>query len=327
LILLITHACQLRCTYCRVAKFSDNMSTATMRRGIDLLLTSDRPEIQLQFFGGDPLLKHDLIVKAVEYLEERRAAPARRVRYMLTTNGHALDARKLGFFKKHDFLIEFSFDGDCETFRSQRPGIGDRDFYEMIKARLGDLKESGVPYYVIQVVTPESAGKLFDNVRYIASLGHKRIQVNYQLGRYWEPEAVKGLILQMGRVAELSRRTGSFEFINVTQIRREPTVLNSELVVDVDGGIYRETGICLEDDFQRQKKDFFVTDVANASALPRYPASPFDNFLLLSEIYGRRSPQFRRIILNNIEVGYAIDRWTRKIAAAGRTGGKNGAAS
>ncbi len=317
LILLVTTACQLRCTYCGIDKDSgESMSEATARRGVELLMASRRPSVQLQFFGGDPLLRFDLIGSAVaraEALKKRPGAPAQ-VRYMLTTNGHALDARKLSFFKPLDFLIEFSFDGRYETFQAQRPGLGGRDFYAKIRRNLDALRRSGVRYYVIAVATPESVAGLSENVDYIASLGHRRIQVNYQLGRFWSRDAVRTLLSQMGRVARSAAR-GRFELINATVVRREPTVLNSELVIDVDGGIYRETGMFMEKDFQEHKRNFLVADVGAARLLESYAASPFDNFLLFSRLWARSgNALFRKIVLNNIEVGLAVDRWTRGLA-------------
>ena len=65
LVLLITHNCQLRCKYCRVRKFPASMSETTLFKAIDLLFTFNRRDLELQFFGGEPLLEFDLIKKGV----------------------------------------------------------------------------------------------------------------------------------------------------------------------------------------------------------------------------------------------------------------------
>lgn len=313
LVLLITRACQLRCSYCHMDKFDASLSEADLCRGVDLLLTSRRPALQLQFFGGDPLLRFDLIESAVRRAEAHRGP--RTLRYMLTTNGQALDARKIEFFRRHDFLVEFSFDGDRDTFAAQRPGLGGRDFYAKIQANLAALRNSGVRYYCIAVATPETVARLFENFRFLVGLGHRRIQINYQLGRRWTPEATRELLLQMRRVAHLAARTPRLEFINATSERREPTVLNSELVLDTDGSLYRETGIFLEAELREFKQEFFVARIEAARGLDAYAASPFDNFYLLSEVYAKARPDLRATVLSNLRVGYALERCINRIRA------------
>ena len=56
LMLMLTRSCELRCGYCLVDKQEDaqELSAADARRGIDLLMQSDRPRLELQFFGGEP---------------------------------------------------------------------------------------------------------------------------------------------------------------------------------------------------------------------------------------------------------------------------------
>lgn len=310
LILLVTHRCQLRCAYCRVRKFGRDMAESVASRGVKLLFGSPRPRVQLQFFGGEPLMRFGLIRKSVAEAESLRKKTGKSVSYLLTTNGIALDRKILDFLKRRDFTIEFSCDGAMRTHRGQRRAHGNADFYPRIMRNLEALRSSGVPYYVIAVTTPENVGALSGNFRYLADLGHRRIQVNYSLGRLWPPRAVRELLRQLDLIAALAKERG-LDFVNATSVRREPTVLNSELTVDCDGGIYRETGICLEEDFARAKRDFFVTGIEELETLDGLGMSPFDNFHLLAEIYGRRNPEWREVIVNNVELGWTVDRHVR----------------
>jgi len=319
LILLITHRCQLRCRYCRVRKFGADMSESVVSDAVRLLFTSPRRELQLQFFGGEPLLRFDLIRRAVAEAEARRGG--RRLSYLLTTNGIALDATVLEFLGRHRFDVEFSCDGVLGAQRRQRRAAAGRAPHARVLRNLEALRDSGIAYFVIAVTTPDSVGRLFEEFRSLAELGHRRIQVNYCLGRFWAAAAVRTLLAEMDRIRDFVASRPELEFVNATAIRREPVVLNAELTVDCDGGIYRETGVCLEEDFSRAKRDFFVADVAQAGRLDRLGSSPFDNFRLLADVYGRRRPAWRRIILNNIETGWAADAWVRGLsrrpAAAG----------
>ena len=94
-------------------------------------------------------------------------------------------------------------------------------------------------------------------------------------------------------------------------MRREPVVLNAELTVDCDGGIYLESGICLEEDFFEMKDKFLVTNLKKAKNINLYSSTIFQNFYRLSRIYAAVNPQFRKIILNNIILGRKFDRFIR----------------
>lgn len=312
LILLVTHRCQLRCEYCRVRKFGMDMPEKILSKAVRFLMTSSRPSVQLQFFGGEPLLRFDLIQKAAALAESLRGKANKKVSYLLTTNGIALDKKTLAFLKRRGFYVEFSCDGAYETQTSQRKVKSGTDLHARVMRNLKALRVSGIPYHVISVTTPENVSGLFDNFQHLVGLGHRRIQLNYCLGRLWPEPAAAKLLGQMERVLAFIKRRPELEFINATVMRREPAVLNSELTVDCDGGIYRETGICLEEDFSRAKKDFFVADIKTAKAINDHGTSPFDNFHQLAEIYGKRDPSWRAIILNNIQIGWIVDRWIRR---------------
>ena len=56
LMLMLTRSCELRCGYCLVQKMEDaeNLSLDLAKQGIDLLMKSARPGLEVQFFGGEP---------------------------------------------------------------------------------------------------------------------------------------------------------------------------------------------------------------------------------------------------------------------------------
>jgi len=312
LILLITHRCQLRCGYCRVRKFGKDMSKPAVRRAVRLLFTSSRQAVQLQFFGGEPLLRPDLVRLGTREAEARGRETGKEIRFLLTTNGIALDKAMLRFMRGRSFTVEFSCDGTMATQEGQRrPRGGGARLQARIRENLEALRGSRIPYYVIAVTTPENVDRLPDDFMHLARSGHRRIQVNYCLGRVWSPDKARRLLEGLARIRAWASRRPGLEFVNATELRREPVVLNSELTVDCDGGIYRETGICLEEDFSRAKRDFFVSRLEDAGHLDALGRTPFDNFKLLARIYGKRDPSWREVIVNNVRLGWTVDRWLR----------------
>ncbi|MBI5622589.1 MAG: radical SAM protein [Elusimicrobia bacterium] len=300
LILLVTHSCQLACAYCRVRRYPARMSAKTAEAGVRWLMGGLRSEAELQFFGGEPLLAMDTVRAATLAAEEQALRSGKKARFLLTTNGLALDDKALLFFRDHGISLEFSCDGTYATHLSQRRAAGGRDYYARLSRNLAALRTADIPYQVIAVVTPENVARLGSEFRFLADLGHRRIQLNYALGRYWDDAAASELFRQMGAVAESAERTG-VTFVNAQTARREPVVLNSELTVDCDGEVFRETGVCLEEDFRAMKRRFRVCRLARAGLFDRCASTQFDNLALLAGAYGQGD--LRRTLLNNLAIG------------------------
>ncbi len=304
LVLLVTRLCQLRCSYCRVRKYPARMSMAVADAAVRFALTAGRPEVELQFFGGEPLLAFDVVRRAVAQAEALAARLGKRVRFLLTTNGLALDRETLSFLSAHAFCVEFSCDGSPQTQRDQRAALGGRDYSRALSRSLAALKHAGLPYHVIAVVPPERAGSIEETFRYLAGLGHRRIQLNYALGRVWSREAQDRFARGLAGAGRLARRLGVV-LVNETRQRREPVALNGEITVDCDGGVYRGLAHGLEEDFMAMKSRFLVADVLRAGPFDYYGASQFDNFWLLAQTFAG-NPDMRRTLLNNIGFGFRL---------------------
>ena len=303
LILLVTHACQLRCAYCRVREYGASMDAETAEAGVRWLMRSLRRDVELQFFGGEPLLALSVVRGAAELAERLAGEAGKTVRFLLTTNGLALDAAAVAFLRERRFSVEVSCDGTMSAQDAQRPMARGTGSWSALRDGLERLRRAEVPYQVIAVVLPEDAERAHERVETLAALGHRRIQINYALGRYWTAAQAAALSRSMIQAADAARRLG-VELVNLTQKRREPVVLNSELTVDCDGTVFRETGVCLEEDFQEMKERFRVEDVRRAVLFETYGATPFYNFALLASAYGRGP--MRRTLLNNLEIGRSL---------------------
>ena len=315
LILLLTHACQLKCRYCRVRKFSGSMPEEIALKAVDLLFTSNRPDLQLQFFGGEPLLRFDLVKKAVEYAAKLNRKQKRRLTFILTTNGIALTPEKVDFFKKHKFLIECSVDGEIENQLKMRSPVDGVDYYSRLLENYKYLFRCGVAHYSISVVMPGNVSHMYENFRHLVKLGFRRLQMNYSLGFFWPQADIMKLFEQTAKITGYLKDRKDIEFINKTSIRREPVVLNAELTVDCDGGVYLESGICLEEDFADMKRKFLVTHIRKAKNISLYASTPFQNFYRLSKVYSDAKPKFRKIILNNIFLGKRYEQFLKSDVA------------
>lgn len=119
--LIVTHQCNLDCSYCYVARKTDkNMTTETAKSIIERFLESERldgcDEIVFSFMGGEPFLRFDLMREITDWLFSRTLPLPALV--TATTNGSLLTPeRQEQIFKRRKiFLVSLSYDG---TFQAQ----------------------------------------------------------------------------------------------------------------------------------------------------------------------------------------------------------------
>ena len=153
----IAHDCQLRCKYCFAStgdfgKGRKLMSFETGKHAIDFLLenSGDRPNLELDFFGGEPLMNFGVVKQVVEYARSREKKYNKKFRFTITTNGLLLDDEKIDFINREMSNVVLSIDGRKEVndyFRVLPNGQGCYDIimpkYKKLVAGRGDKE-----YYV-----------------------------------------------------------------------------------------------------------------------------------------------------------------------------------
>ncbi len=143
--LMVAQACNMRCEYCYGSDGSYNepgmMDEKTAFAALDYLRDQveekrvDR-EVHVIFFGGEPLLNYDLIVRCTEYAEQ--LFPDEKVTFGMTTNLTLMTDEMLDFFATHPFQILVSFDGP-RAYQSRRVLNDGRNSYDVLTERIGAL--------------------------------------------------------------------------------------------------------------------------------------------------------------------------------------------
>ncbi|MCR4419356.1 MAG: thioether cross-link-forming SCIFF peptide maturase [Clostridia bacterium] len=134
LCLNVAHACNLRCTYCfagqgRFGGEAELMPPEIALAAVDYLLSQSPPgaDLEVDFFGGEPLLNFPVVRKAIEYGEVAARAQGKNLHFTLTTNALGLDRAKLEFLNRHRVQLILSLDGRQEVhdrFRRLPDGRG-----------------------------------------------------------------------------------------------------------------------------------------------------------------------------------------------------------
>ncbi len=153
----IAHDCNLRCKYCfaSTGDFGTGrkmMTFETGKRAIDFLIekSEDRENLELDFFGGEPLMNFDTVKQIVEYARSREKECGKRFRFTITTNGLLLDDDKIDFINKEMSNVVLSIDGRKETNDNVRIRVDGSGCYDSILPKFKKLVEQrgDKEYYV-----------------------------------------------------------------------------------------------------------------------------------------------------------------------------------
>ncbi|MEW6183253.1 MAG: thioether cross-link-forming SCIFF peptide maturase [Bacillota bacterium] len=136
LCLMVAQACNLRCDYCFAGEGtyggSGLMTEKTALGAVDFLFreSGSSRTVEVDFFGGEPLLNFSVIVAVVEYAKEKAAACGKNISFTVTTNALLLDQAKTDYLLETGVNVVLSIDGRekvHDRFRRFPDGMGSYD--------------------------------------------------------------------------------------------------------------------------------------------------------------------------------------------------------
>jgi uncharacterized protein len=191
LCLHVAHDCNLRCAYCFAGTGDYHsgrrlMSSATAIRALQFLIdhSGERRNIEVDFFGGEPLLNFETIKQAVLYGREAEAKTGKRIHFTVTTNGILLDEVKQEFINRYIDNVVISIDGRKEVHDAVRSGPGGDESYERIVPQALNLirKRGDKEYYIRGTFTAQNLDFSRD-VLHLADLGFREISIEPAVGK------------------------------------------------------------------------------------------------------------------------------------------------
>jgi len=158
LCLHICHDCNLRCRYC----FADEgayhsvreaMSLETAKAAIDFLIQNSgkRKVLEVDFFGGEPLMNLDVVKQTVYYAKEKAAAVGKRFLFTTTTNGLLLDDDTIEFFNEEMENVVLSLDGRKEVHDAVRKTVNGKGSFDVVIEKIKKFVRSrGDKHYYVR---------------------------------------------------------------------------------------------------------------------------------------------------------------------------------
>ncbi len=185
LCLNIAHDCNLRCEYC----FADEgeyhgrralMSAEVGKAALDFLVknSGSRRNLEVDFFGGEPLMNWDVVKEIVEYGRSIEKENNKNFRFTITTNGTLLNDEILDYVNKEMGNIVLSIDGRKEVNDRMRPRRGGQGTYDEIVPKYIKVAESRhqLRYFVRGTFTHGNLD-FAEDVKHLADLGFKQISM------------------------------------------------------------------------------------------------------------------------------------------------------
>ena len=198
LCLHIAHDCNLACRYCFAEEGEykgrrELMSYEVGRQALDFLIANSgtRKNLEVDFFGGEPLMNFQVVRDLVKYGREQEALHNKRFRFTLTTNGILLDDDVMEFANKEMSNVVLSIDGRKEIHDRMRPSRNGKGSYDIILPKFQTLAESRNQnnYYVRGTFTHNNLD-FCEDVKHLADLGFKQISVEPVVAASEEPYAI-----------------------------------------------------------------------------------------------------------------------------------------
>ena len=264
-ILVPTLRCNLSCGYCQVSRASESAKgydwdEETLAAAIKFLdgLTTDR--IQVEFQGGEPLLRLDLLRAVREFCRTR----FKQSRFVVCSNFQRVDDEIWSFFDAEDTQLSTSIDGDVATHTRQRTGsaAGTSTFLgnlEEFVSRFGRGRMSALP--TIDPLDPPNFHELVSSYErfgissiYLRPINRqgfarRRPEAPGELGKWnalharfidmlVERNAGKDQVVEEYYFTHLLRRILGVSANGHVDIRNPNPVLANYLVVDYDGTVF-----------------------------------------------------------------------------------------
>lgn len=249
LCLHIAHDCNLACRYCFAGEgeyhgHRELMSFEVGRQALDFLIRSSgtRRNLEVDFFGGEPLMNWDVVKQLVLYGREQEKKYNKNFRFTLTTNGVLLNDEIMDFCNREMSNVVLSVDGRPQVHDRMRPFRNGRGSYDLIMPKFKKFAESRHQdnYYVRGTFTRYNKDFAAD-VLSLADEGFKQISVEPVVA---PPEADYAL-----REEDIPELLDEYDKLAREMVRREKEGRGFNFyhfMIDLEGGpcVYKRLAGC-----------------------------------------------------------------------------------
>ncbi|MGI6695697.1 MAG: thioether cross-link-forming SCIFF peptide maturase [Christensenellales bacterium] len=195
----VAHACNLTCSYCFAGQGHYQGEAALMplgvgKKALDYLVrhSGDRKHLEVDFFGGEPLLNWDVVKALVAYGRSLEKKAGKVFRFTLTTNGMLLNDEVTAFCNREMHNVVLSLDGRREVHDFYRKDHRGKGSYEVVVSRFQRfVKMRGDKEYYIRGTYTRRNTDFLRDILHIAELGFDKLSMEPVVAQPGSPEALR----------------------------------------------------------------------------------------------------------------------------------------
>ena len=251
-----THACNLACTYCYQGHgdvLSNTMSDETVKRTIEFIKKSavNRRKIELNFYGGEPLLFPDILFKILEEIQSFADKQGTELSVYITTNGILFTEDIAEKLKHYNHKVQITLCGPKEMHNQIRVDKKGNGTYDALMNLISLFKKHGITFQLRVDVGEDnysSIGELFDDLNRRgfggAYIRVGRINKDYCY-KQMESTTTELKPSELVRICKIAHEKG-FETAPLTIYRYVEciAVIDNFLAVDPHGDVYKCIAAC-----------------------------------------------------------------------------------
>lgn len=279
LTLIPTQNCNLLCPYCYQKHVEKEMSELVVKNIISYIknVASKYKKININWFGGEPLLRKDLVIYMTETIKEIAAKNRCAIISRMTTNGYLLD---LETFKKllsiGILYYQITIDGPSDIHNLQRPHAN-QDSFEKIIENLREIKQKvSSNLFQISLRTNltlsgmERVDELFNIYQKIFG-DDKRFVIDISMADNWGGDSAKNInfLNHQNFTQAIKTIDEAIKSRKLNTLHREyfnPGFLictaqkDNDYIIDYDGSIHKCTIAMFFDEYQDISKIGYIGD-------------------------------------------------------------------
>ena len=185
LCLHVAHTCNLNCSYCFASQGNYHGDRAVMsfevgKQALDFLMANSqgRRNLEVDFFGGEPLMNFDVVKQLVAYAREKEKECGKNFRFTLTTNGLLIDDDVIDFANKEMSNVVLSLDGRKEVHDRYRVDYAGNGSWERIVPKFQKLVEArGHKNYYMRGTFTHANPDFLEDIREMLRLGFTELSM------------------------------------------------------------------------------------------------------------------------------------------------------
>lgn len=187
--LFIDGRCNLACSYCFVknkttTEYLSAMNFYKTRIAIDFLFqNSPYEEMEVDFFGGEPLLNFPVLQNTVNYGNKRALEEGRKINFTLTTNAILLTPLVQEFLIDNHIEAVLSLDGSQDTNDLYRVNPQGKGSYNTVSHNIKEyISKNPPPFYIRGTYTSQTL-HFADSTRYLFNEGFPVVSMEPVVGK------------------------------------------------------------------------------------------------------------------------------------------------